>query len=150
MDNQPKYLPQAGSAFFADGATMRVPVEGTVARGDLELFDPISTGRDDAGDFLAANPVPVDAALLERGKQRMAIYCAPCHGERADGKGILFERARIETPSFYSDRVRGLSDGQVFDAITNGMGLMGSYRYPIPPRDRWAIIAYVRELERQP
>ena len=78
------------------------------------------------------------------------IYCQPCHDARGDGKGILFERGNVPTASFHQDRiVNNYPDGQMFDVITNGTGLMAGYRWPIPPADRWAIIAYVRELERK-
>lgn len=147
MDIQPKYRPQAESAFFYDGATMRPPVEGTVARG--EPLDPVfATGKDAAGTLVATSPVAVDAALIARGQERFEIYCTPCHGSRGDGKGVLFERAQITATDLRIDRLRQAGDGQLFDVISNGLGLMSGYKYPIVPHDRWAIIAYVRELQK--
>ena len=149
MDNQPKYRPQAASEFFYDGATMRQPVAGTVARGELREETAFYTGLDEAGQPVASNPVAVDAALIERGRERYAIYCAPCHHASGNGKGILFQRANIPTADLHEERLRQIPDGQMFDVVTNGLGLMAGYKYPIPPRDRWAIIAYVRQLQNE-
>ena len=92
---------------------------------------------------------PSTTALLARGAARYAIYCQPCHDARGDGKGILFQRGNVPTSSFHADKVRAYPDGQIFDIITNGSGLMPSYRWPIPPADRWAIIAHVRTLQKE-
>ena len=147
MDQQPKYLAQAASDFFYDGATMRPPVEGTVARG--ELFEDVAfqTGRDAAGEYVV-NPLSIDEAVIARGEERYGIYCAPCHSDRGDGRGMLYERSQIQSADLREERLVLQPDGQMFDTVTNGLGLMSGYRYPIPPRDRWAIIAYVRELQR--
>jgi len=149
MDNQPKLLPQAESAFFYDRSGMRPPVEGTVARGELKDDDAFYRGVGPDGKPVAAIPVAVDEALLARGRARYAIYCQPCHDQRGDGKGILFQRGNVPTSSFHLDKIRAYPDGQLFDIVTNGSGLMPSYRWPIPPADRWAIIAHVRELQRE-
>ena len=147
MDQQPKYLAQAASDFFYDGATMRPDVEGTVARG--ELFEDVAfhTGRDATGQWVS-NPLAVDEAVLARGEERYGIYCAPCHSDRGDGRGMLYERSQVLSADLHEERLVTMADGEVFDTVTNGLGLMSGYRYPIPPRDRWAIIAYVRELQR--
>jgi cytochrome c5 len=147
MDVQPRYEPQAASDFFYDGAAMRAPVPGTVARGELRDESPWWTGKDAAGAFVAAIPTVVDEAMKARGARRYDIYCAPCHDQHGDGKGILFERGKVPTPSFHDPRLRALADGQLYDTITNGVGLMPSYRYPIPVADRWAIVAHVRALQ---
>jgi len=148
MDDQPKLLPQSESAFFYDGSGMRAPVEGTVARGELREDDAFWRGLGPDGKPVATMPVKVDEALLARGRARYAIYCQPCHDARGDGKGILFQRGNIPTTSFHSDKVKPYGDGQIFDIMTNGSGLMPSYKWPIPPADRWAIIAHIRELQR--
>ena len=147
MDDQPKSLPQSASQFFYDGASMRVPVPGTVARGELREDPAFFEGKGRDGQFIAKIPIPVDEALLVRGKDRYGIYCQPCHDLRGDGKGILFQRGNVPTASFHQDKLRNYPDGQIFDVITNGSGLMSGYRWPIPPKDRWAIIGYVRELQ---
>jgi len=149
MFNQPKALPQTASEFFYNGSTMREPVPGTVPIGGLREDTAFFTGKDADGQFIPTIPVPVDAALVERGHQRYTIYCQPCHDARGDGKGILFQRGNVPTASFHQEKILKYADGQIFDVITNGSGLMSGYRWPIPPADRWAIISYVRELERK-
>ena len=162
MDQQPRYEPQAASAFFYDGAEMRAPVAGTVARGELRDGGPYWTGKDSSGAFVTAVPALPEIyagseleataamspeALALRGARRFDIYCATCHDQHGDGTGILFERGKVPTPSFHIDRIRQMPDGQIFDTITNGTGLMPAYRYPIPVRDRWAIIVHLRALQ---
>jgi mono/diheme cytochrome c family protein len=149
MDDQPKVLPQTASKFFYDGASMRQPVPGTVPIGGLNEDEAFFTGKGADGKFVATIPVKVDEAFLERGRQRYVIYCQPCHDARGDGKGILFQRGNVPTASFHQDKILKYPDGFVFEIITNGLALMPAYRWPIPPSDRWAIIAYVRELERK-
>ena len=149
MDDQPKVLAQTASKFFYDGASMRQPVPGTVPIGGLKEDTAFFTGMGADGKPVAAIPVAVDGALLERGRQRYGIYCQVCHDARGDGKGILFQRGNVPTASFHQDKILKYPDGQIFDVISNGFGLMSGYRWPIPPADRWAIIAYVRELERK-
>ena len=149
MDNQPKARPQSASTFFYDGSTMRQPVPGTVAVGGLKEDTAFFTGKGADGQFVAAIPITADEAVLERGKQRYTIYCQPCHDARGEGKGILFQRGNVPTASFHDEKILKYADGQIFDIMTNGMGLMPSYRWPIPTADRWAIIAYIRELERK-
>lgn len=147
MDIQPRYEPQAASAFFYNGQAMRPPVAGTVARGELQGSGPYWTGKDAGGAFVAAIPMAVSDAVRERGAERYDIYCAACHDKGGDGKGILFERGKVPTPSFHIDRLRQMPDGQIFDTITNGFGLMPPYRYPLPVADRWAIIVHLRGLQ---
>ena len=147
MDDQPKVLSQTASTFFYDGASMRQPVPGTVAINGLKEDVAFFTGKGPDGQFVATIPVTNDEALLERGRQRYVIYCQPCHDARGDGKGILFQRGNVPTASFHEEKILKYADGQIFDIVTNGMGLMPSYRWPIPPADRWAIIAYIRGSE---
>lgn len=149
MDNQPKVRPQAESRFFYDGAAMQKPVPGTVARGDLREDRALYEGKDASGAAVATSPIAATPELLARGTERYRIYCQPCHDPRGDGKGILFQRGNVPTTSLHADKVRAAGDGQLFDVITNGVGLMSPYRWPIPPEDRWAIVAHVRELQRQ-
>jgi len=149
MDDQPKVRPQAASGFFYDGASMRTPVPGTVAIGGLREDVAFFTGQGEDGQFVAAIPVTVDEALVERGRDRYEIYCQPCHDARGDGRGILFQRGSVPTASFHEEQYLAYPDGQIFDIITNGSGLMAGYRWPIPPADRWAIVARVRELQRE-
>ena len=149
MDNQPKVRPQTASTFFYDGQSMRQPVPGTVAIGELKEDTTFFTGKGADQQFVATVPVPMDEAMLERGHQRYVIYCQPCHDARGDGNGILFQRGKVPTASFHQETIVKYPDGQIFDVITNGKGLMAGYRWPIPPADRWAIVTYVRELQRK-
>lgn len=150
MDIQPRYEAQAESAFFYDGAVMRPPVPGTVARGELrDLLNegPYWTGMTPEGEFATDVPLEVTDAVRARGQQRYDIYCATCHDTHGDGKGILFERGNVPTPTFHSDRLRQMPVGQIYDTVSNGFGLMPAYKYPIPVADRWAIIVHLRELQ---
>jgi mono/diheme cytochrome c family protein len=141
MANQPKYKPLSPSDFFADGRSERPLLENTVARGSLAddaLFVP-----KDSNVF----PLPVTAQLLERGEQRFKIFCTPCHGLQGDGNGMIAMRGMKHPPTFHQDRLRQAPNGYFYDNITNGFGAMYGYSAQIPPRDRWAIIAYVRALQ---
>jgi mono/diheme cytochrome c family protein len=149
MDDQPKVLPQTASRFFYNGASMREPVPGTIPIGGLKEDEAVFTGKGADGQFVAKIPVPVNDTVVERGHDRFRIYCQPCHDARGDGKGILFQRGNVPTANLHQETIRNYPDGQIFDVITNGKGLMAGYRWPIPPADRWAIVAYVRELERK-
>jgi mono/diheme cytochrome c family protein len=148
MDNQPKARPQSASTFFYDGSTMRQPVPGTIPIGGLKEDTAFFTGKGADGQFVATIPITSDDALLERGKQRYTIYCQPCHDARGDGKGILFQRGNVPTATFHQEKILKYTDGQIFDIMSNGQGLMPAYKWPIPPADRWAIIAYIRGLQR--
>jgi len=146
MDSQPKYLPQAESAFFYDGATMREPVPGTIARGELREDRAFFEGNDEAGEDVDHSPVETTPEVLARGADRYGIYCAPCHDPRGTGKGILAQQG-LPTTSFHIQRLHDAADGYIFEVITDGRGLMPSYRWPLSPADRWAIIAHVRQLQ---
>ena len=147
MDWQPKVQAQEASDFFYDGSAMRQPVPGAVALDDPIEETAADTGKDGAGVFVASSPVPVDDALLARGAERYTIYCAPCHTDSGNGQGILYQRGKVPTADLASEKVRVMPDGQIFDTITNGFGLMQGYRWPIPAHDRWAIVAHVRGLQ---
>jgi mono/diheme cytochrome c family protein len=140
MFNQPKARPYEASDFFFDGMVMRQPVPGTIARGDLP-----PPGAEAGG----GSPATAEAreAQLARGRERFGIYCVPCHDERGEGRGILFERAKVPTANLHDQKIREQTDDNLFDTITNGKGLMPGYRYPIGAADRRAIIAYVRQLQ---
>ena len=141
MATQPKNRPLSPSDFFEDGRSERPLVENTVARGSIaddDLFVPKDSNR---------FPLPVNRELLERGQDRYKIFCTPCHGLQGDGNGMIAMRGMKHPPSFHQDRLRQAPNGYFFDNITNGFGAMYGYSAQIPPRDRWAIIAYVRALQ---
>jgi hypothetical protein len=146
MHLQPYYRPFAKSDFFADGRSARMPVEGTVARGDLREDTYFYTGKigNNLGDYM---PFPVTIDVLERGRERYNIYCTPCHGRVGDGNGFIPTRGFRRPPSFHIDRLRKVPIGYLFDVDTNGYGVMPDYAAQIAPRDRWCIAAYIRALQ---
>ncbi|MBI3280347.1 MAG: cytochrome c [Acidobacteria bacterium] len=147
MDRQPKYRPQRPSEFFADGRASRAPVAGTVARGQLKLDDAFYTGV--AGNqYVGRNPLPINSELLKLGQTRFNTFCSPCHDRTGQGRGIVGQRAMWLPTNLQEDRVRQMNDGEIFTIITEGRRSMPSYRFQIAGRDRWAIIAYVRALQR--
>jgi mono/diheme cytochrome c family protein len=159
MSSQPKAKPMQESVFFADG-TARSPVEGTVARGDLELDSHLYRGFVDgkpALTFPDHYPTETDGAfpthgpalrsVLMRGQEQFTIYCSMCHGDAGDGHGIIAERGFFPPPAYHLDRLRQAPVGHFFDVITNGYGAMYSYGDRISPADRWAIVAYIRTLQ---
>jgi mono/diheme cytochrome c family protein len=150
MDHQPKYKAQARSAFFADGRTDRPLPVGAVARGDLRADDHLHTGKNPDGSFLAGFPssIVIDAKLLERGNDRYAIFCQPCHGAIGDGNGITKSYGMGATPTYHDDRLRKMNEGEIFNTITVGKGNMLSYADKLSAEERWAVIAYVRALQR--
>jgi cytochrome c553 len=147
MKDQPHHEPLEKSTFFADGRSSRPLVEGSVARGHLRADDRIYRGLGSNGHFVQHVPIPVDRALLERGQQRYDIYCAPCHGRRGDGLGMIVRRGYKQPPSYHSERLRITQDGYIYNVISNGYGKMSSYAAQIKPTDRWAIVAYIRALQ---
>jgi len=149
MDYQPRYDPQQESGFFYNGSAMRLPVPGTVARGELIEDVELVTGKDTLGEFVDRIPLPVDEALLARGEERYDIYCAPCHDKRGDGAGILAEYGAVPTATFHDKLRRSYPPGRLFDVATNGFGLMKGYRWPVSAADRWAIVAYVQQMQRR-
>ena len=146
MYDQPKYKALGKSDLFADGRQSRPPVEGTVARGMLRADSRLYAGK--VGNTLVGDfPLPVTRALLERGHQRYDIFCSPCHDRTGGGNGMVVQRGYRPPPSFHIDRLRQEPVGHFFDVITHGLGVMYPYNYRVPPRDRWAIIAYIRALQ---
>ena len=148
MQDQPKYIPLRPSSFFADGRSERPLVEGAVARGHLEDDSALYTGKVD-GKSVDAFPFPITRAVLERGQERFNIYCAPCHDRMGTGEGMIVQRGfnHPPPPSYHIDRLRQVPVGYIFDVITNGLGAMPDYAAQVEPRDRWAIVAYVRVLQ---
>lgn len=152
MDDQEKFEPYEANPLFHDGSSMRHPVEGTIARGDLIQDVVFETGKTPAGSLVFKNPVKVTTEVMERGQQRYNIYCRPCHGAVGDGKGIVYERGKtqgfIQPTSFHSKLQRNQPDGHFFDVMTNGIRNMSSYEYQVTTEDRWAIVHYIRALQR--
>jgi mono/diheme cytochrome c family protein len=146
MHNQPKYKPLRAAEFFRDGSSARPLVEGTVSRGSLQEDEAFFTGKV-GGTAVAEMPFPVDAQVLDRGQERYDIYCRPCHDATGSGKGMVVQRGYRPPPSFHDERLRTAPPGHFFDVMTNGFGAMPDYRAQIAPRDRWAVVAYIRALQ---
>jgi len=155
MDNQPKVKAQSRNMLFADRRGMRPPVEGAVARGTV-IGDPtVMQGKTGDDQWIEAIPIEVSLATIENGRQRYDIYCSPCHGLSGYGDGMVAKRADqlmegTWTPptSFHTDLIRQREAGHLFNTITNGIRNMPAYGPQIPVSDRWAIVAYVRALQR--
>jgi mono/diheme cytochrome c family protein len=150
MHDQPRYKPYAASRLFPDGMSARLPIEGTVARGQLRENFALYLGRtanNTAAPYVTTLPIPLTKATLERGRERFNIYCSPCHSQLGDGEGMIVQRGFKHPPSYHTDRLRQEPVGYFFDVMTNGFGVMPSYASRIPVEDRWAIVAYVKALQ---
>jgi mono/diheme cytochrome c family protein len=146
MANQPRYDPYEPSDFFADGMSARPRLAGTVARGEAGVDPYFETGKIN-GQEGDAFPFPVTADVMQRGHERFDIYCSECHGRLGDGNGMIPSRGYRRPPSYHTETLRAAKVGHFFDVMTNGFGVMPSYRTMIPPSDRWAIVAYIRALQ---
>jgi mono/diheme cytochrome c family protein len=154
MDFQPKYLPQQYSPLFADTRDMRPPVPGTIAADATLGHSHLLRGEVD-GKPAQTFPMPVTAEMMKRGQERYGIFCATCHGLAGDGDGITSELAfQREEPqwvrplSLHTTSVVEQPVGQLFKTVTEGIRTMPSYAVQIPVEDRWAILLYVRALQR--
>ena len=135
MDSQPSYREYEPAALFRDGRVLQVPVEGTVARGDI------------ARAAQASEKPPLTETLIRRGQREFDVYCSPCHGRTGAGDGIVVRRGMPRPASLHIDRLRTAPDQDFFKVISAGYGAMYSYAARIKPRERWAIIAYIRALQ---
>lgn len=154
MHDQPRFIPLRTSDFYADQRSSREPIPGTVARGQLKDDAYFYTGKH---GVILGNDLPTAISggkdfdlrsLLLRGKDRFTIYCTPCHSELGDGRGMIVQRGYKQPPSFHTDRLRNAPLGHFFDVASNGFGAMPDYSAQVKPRDRWAIAAYIRALQR--
>jgi mono/diheme cytochrome c family protein len=156
MDHQAKYKPQAESKFFADGRADRAIPVGTVPHGRTVDADPAFLRADDFhyagknadGSFARGFPIDVTETLIHRGQNRYMIYCYPCHGALGDGNGITKSYGMVVTPTYHDDRIRAMPEGEIFNTITHGKNTMFPYADKLSPDDRWAVVAYVRALQR--
>ena len=149
MDRQYKLRPQTEANLSADGRSSRLPVTGTIARGDRFQDTPLNTGRQPGTtNFIATLPVEITPTFIERGRERFTINCSPCHGAVGDGNGITKKiGAMAVVTSLHDQRIVQMADGELFSTITSGKNLMGGYGANVAIDDRWAVIAYVRALQ---
>jgi mono/diheme cytochrome c family protein len=148
MTDQPRYTTYEACEVCPEGTIMMAPPRGTVARS-AELGPPeIATGRGADGQALPEIPVPVDVALVERGRNRFDIYCAACHGRLGDGLTQVAENMRARRPpDLRSEPYASRPPGHVFGVVSGGFGLMRSYAAELSVRDRWAVVAYLQVLQ---
>jgi len=146
MQDEPKFFPQRGTNFYADGRSVRPQVENTVARGQLRengyFYTGLINGKE--GDGM---PFVATLEVLERGQERYNVYCTPCHSRVGNGVGMIVQRGYMKAGSFHSARLETAPLGHFFHVISNGYGAMPDYAAQIVPADRWAIVAYIKALQ---
>jgi mono/diheme cytochrome c family protein len=159
MDRQLKLRPAQPNGFFKNGLSSQLPPAGTIAQGaPLQTVSgavypfedaPVNTGRvTGTTNFVETNPLPVTGPLLQRGRERFDIYCAPCHSALGDGNGIFKKLGVMPTVANLQDkRIVEMADGEIFNTITRGKSTMGAYGPIMAVADRWAVIAYLRALQ---
>ncbi len=147
MEEQPNPRGLDPSGVFADGRSVRPLPAGVVPQAQPAPSSPFQTGERE-GRLLERVPLPLTSALLERGRGRFAIYCAPCHGDDGYGRGIVVRRGFPQPPSYHDDRLRQAPAGYLFQVMTRGYGAMYGYADRLDARDRWAVVAYIRALQR--
>ena len=162
MDRQARYKPQGENEFFADGRNDRPVPANTVARGNYLNYEQVFSedfedtllgdtvyvfGKNPDGTFVETMPVDVTELFMQQGRQKYEIFCSACHGSAGDGNGVTKPYGMLAT-SYHDDRLRNETDGYIFDVITNGKGLMYGLKDRLTPEERWAIVLYVRALQR--
>jgi len=171
MKRQAKVKYQKPSGFFSDGRAARPPVDGTIPLGYDIPGHPMQNSevpKDDIdsplGEFSAGTdylntgkmgeqwgtglPLPVTAELLQRGQKEFTINCSVCHGATGQGNGITSKYGLLGIANYHQDKYRQMADGQIFNTITHGFNTMMAYGDKVTVKDRWAIIAYIRALQK--
>ena len=146
MHNQPKFYPQRGTTFYADGRSVRPQIEHTVARNQLREDSFFYTGLQD-GKEQDMLPFPATIAVLQRGEERYNVYCTPCHSRVGNGAGMIVQRGYKPAGNFHDAKRLAEPLSHYFYVITNGYGAMPDYSAQLPPADRWAVTAYIRALQ---
>ncbi len=154
MYDQPKLKEATSTPLFANGESSRPPPPGSVARS-VGVVSANSSGRRgdtivtalDAADREQTLPTTIPAAMLARGRERYAIYCAICHGPLGGGDGKVPKHGFPAPPSYHLTRLREAPDRHFFDVMSNGYGIMYSYAGRVNASDRWAIVAWIRHLQ---
>lgn len=162
MDRQARYKPQGENGFFEDGRNDRPAPLNTVARGNYLNYQQVFSedfedsvlgntsflqGKNPDGTWVAKLPVEVDYSLMELGREKYEIFCTACHGQAGDGNGVTKPYGILAT-SYHDDRLRNEADGYIYDVIANGKGLMYGLKDRLTPEERWAVVLYVRALQR--
>jgi hypothetical protein len=162
MDRQAKYKPQAENAFFEDGRNDRPLPLNTVARGDYLSYEEVFSedfedsvlgnttflyGKNPDGSYYDGFPMEVSESLIRQGKEKYEIFCISCHGAAGDGNGVT-KPYGILAASYHDERLRNETDGYIYDVIANGKGLMYGLKDRMTPEERWAVVLYMRALQR--
>ena len=146
MQDEPKFFPQRGTSFYADGRSVRPQVENTVGRNQLRedgyFYTGLSGGKE--GDGM---PFPVTMDVLARGQERYNVYCTPCHSRVGNGAGMIVQRGYARAGNYHTARLETAPLGHFFNVISNGYGAMPDYSAQVTPADRWAIVAYIKALQ---
>jgi len=148
MKKQDKVKFETSSSFFADGRGSRLPVAHTVAQETYHADVPYSTGIAADGTYVAKNPEAIDRELLLRGQAKFNVYCAPCHDRTGSGRGVVAAKSGWIPGNLHDERIVNYVDGELFHVVTAGRRSMPSYRFQLAEKDRWAIVAFVRVLQR--
>lgn len=148
MKKQDKYKAQTSSPFFADGRASRRPVEGTVAQEWYKTDEAFSTGVAADNTYVAKNPLPLNRETLAQGQAKFNIYCAPCHDRTGSGRGIVPAKVTWVPGNLHDERIVNFVDGELYHVVSMGRRTMPGYRFQVSEKDRWAIVAYVRALQR--
>ncbi len=129
---------------FENGITAQLPVEGTIARGNVVYDYPNSEeGYQMAKDSLHA-PIAVSEERLKKGEASYKLYCAICHGDTGDGMGTLVENEKFLGVPNYKDRE--ITEGSIYHVIMYGRNMMGSHASQITEKERWEVVQYVEHL----
>ncbi len=165
MDRQQKYYPQLESGFFENGMADQLPPANTVVRGNAldrkavfseaysadhlkDLF--LLTGKDGEGQFASGFPMEVTHEMMAKGKERYDIFCSACHGYAGDGNGAIknFPGPSLAPANLTQDLFVQQPEGEIYNTIANGKNTMMAYGDKLNPEERWAVVLYVRALQR--
>ncbi|HEY1902215.1 MAG TPA: cytochrome c [Terracidiphilus sp.] len=151
MQDQPKLIPQRGSAMFADHRGARPQVVNTVARGQLRedsyFYTGVVQGANGYREEQNLMPFPVTMEVLKRGQERFNIYCTPCHSRVGNGLGMIVDRGYKPAANLHDQVRRAQPISHYFYVMTHGYGAMPDYSAQLTPEDRWAVAAYIRALQ---
>jgi mono/diheme cytochrome c family protein len=151
MHNQPKFIPQRGTDFFADHRSARPQVVNTVARGQLQedsfFYTGTVTGANGYREEKNMLPFPATIAVLEKGQERFNIYCTPCHSRVGNGLGAIVQRGYKPAGNLNDQVRRAQPVSHYFYVMTHGYGAMPDYSAQLSPEERWAVAAYIRALQ---
>jgi len=146
MHNQPKFYPQRGTTFYADGRSVRPQVDNTVARGQMHEDAYLYTGLNGTAEGTTM-PFPVTMQVMARGQEKYNVFCTPCHSRVGNGVGMIVQRGYAQAGNFHTARLEAAPLGHFFNVITHGYGAMPNYASQLTPEDRWAVVAYVKALQ---